>query len=93
MEQLLKEWHSNDWLNLVFNVEDTKAWHYYTMMYLHMEPGMADLWEALPAIDWHRSRYLHPIIGLKSGTPMVNLGDRLKKLKGKAFYRKTNSLN
>ena len=47
------------------------------------EPGMAFLWEALPAADWE-GRYLYPTIGLKLGALMIELGEGLKKLKGKA---------
>jgi hypothetical protein len=39
------------------------------------EPDMAVLWEALPEADWDRCRYLHSTIGLKFGTPMVELGE------------------
>lgn len=45
------------------------------------KPGMAVLWEALPAAAWDRSRYLHVTIGLKSWIAIVKLGEGLKKLK------------
>lgn len=35
---------------------------------------MAVLWKALPAADWDKCRYLHPTIGLKSGTTVEELG-------------------
>jgi hypothetical protein len=44
------------------------------------EPCMAVLWEALPAADWDKCRYLHTIIGLRTGSPMGELGEGLKKL-------------
>ena len=43
---------------------------------------MAILQEDLPAADYERSKYLHAIIGLKSGTTIVELGEGLKNLKG-----------
>lgn len=32
-------------------------------------------------LTWDRSKYLYPIIGLKSGTPVVELREGLRKLK------------
>ena len=51
------------------------------MVCLKMRPDMAVPWEALPAINWDRGRYLQPTIGLKSNAPMVELVEGLKKLK------------
>jgi hypothetical protein len=42
---------------------------------------MAALQEAQQAADWDRSRYLYPTIGLKSGTPVVELGKGWKELR------------
>jgi hypothetical protein len=55
------------------------------------EPGTAVLWEALPAAHGDRSRYLHPTIGLKLGTPMVELGEG--SFRGEQPHRKSSSLN
>jgi hypothetical protein len=44
---------------------------------------MAVLLEALLASDLHLFRYLHPTIGLKLGSTMVELWEGLKKLKGR----------
>ena len=48
------------------------------------QPSMAVLSEAQPAAYWDRSRYLHPIIGLKSGTPMNELEEGWKMWKRRA---------
>jgi hypothetical protein len=40
------------------------------------------LWEALPAADWDRCRYLQPSIGLRLGTSVEELREGLKELKG-----------
>ena len=40
------------------------------------------LWETLPEVDWDRGKYLHSTIGLRSGTPMEELEEGLKELKG-----------
>ena len=45
---------------------------------------MAVLCEALPAADWDRCRCLQPTIGLRLGTPIEELGEGLKELKGMA---------
>jgi hypothetical protein len=44
---------------------------------------MAFLREALPPANWNTSKYLHPTIGLKLETYIVELGEKMKKLKGK----------
>lgn len=48
------------------------------------EPSMAIPWDAPIAAAWDRWKYLHPNIGLKSGNPMVQLEEKLKKLNGKS---------
>ena len=41
--------------------------------------------EAQQALDCEKCKYLHPTNGLKLGTPMVELGEELKKFKGKVI--------
>jgi hypothetical protein len=45
------------------------------------EPSMVVLWEAPPATNWDKCRYLQPTIGLRSGSNMEALGEGLKELK------------
>jgi hypothetical protein len=49
------------------------------------EPGIYVLWNTLPQADWDNCRYLQPTIGLKSGTPLEELGEEWKKLMGIAI--------
>lgn len=53
------------------------------MIKLQTGARMAVLLEALPA-DWDRCRYLQTTFGLRSGTPMEELREGLKELKGMA---------
>ena len=46
------------------------------------EPGMAITWEFLPAPDQYRYRYSQLTMWLSPGTPMEELGEGLKELKG-----------
>jgi hypothetical protein len=88
MEKRVKEGQPNDWLNLGFLSWGWEGLQGLTLLLMlwcayRQEPGMAILWEALPEVDWDRNRYLYPTIGLKSGAIVVELGEGLKKLKGR----------
>jgi hypothetical protein len=84
MAKRLKEWWFNDQLNLEsISWEGTVAWHYYWCYDVLTDGSMAVPWDDLPAADWDRCRYLHRTIELKSGNPMFELGEGLKKLKGR----------
>ena len=54
---------------------------------------MAILWEAPKAADWDKYRYLHTTIGLKLGTPVGWIRERLEEDEEEKPYRKTGSLD
>lgn len=75
MEQRLKEWPAN-------NCRYQSLTMLMILCYAYKEePSTTVFWEALPAADWHRCRYLELNIGWRLGTPTEELGEKLKALK------------
>jgi hypothetical protein len=91
MEERLKESQYNNWPNLrSIPWEGTKAWHYYWCYDVLTDRSPAWLSSERPyqqLSETDADTYTQP------GTPMVELGERLKKLKGSVIPKKTSSLN
>jgi hypothetical protein len=86
MEQRVKERPFSDQKNLGFI---PWAGHQILKLLLRLYypfrqwPCVGVLWETAPAADWGRCKQ-QPTIGLKSETPMKELGEGLKELNGMA---------